>query len=301
MSFRRMSNVIIEEGACVDETAIIGLPAEGEEGQVTIIGPNAVIGPYCVIYAGCRIGADFRCGVSAVVGPKVVIGDSCSVGCHSVVRNAVLGDRVEVQDMVLMGVMPQDKYDYKGMGKDWEPVVRIGADSTIRSHSVIYAKTTFGEHFNCGHGARIRECVSVGDHTTVGTNAQLEGFATIGSRVIIQTNAHIGQFSIMEDDSYITAGAVLTNTLHPRCAHAKQCMQGVTVKKGAKVSVNVCVAPGLTIGENALVGAGAVVLKDVPAGAVVVGVPARVVCSVTDLKCQSGLCEQPYPEPEASP
>ncbi len=296
MGFRGIGDVSVGAGARIDETALVGIPADDEEAGSTVIGADAVIGPFAVVHAGCRIGANFNCGAGAVIGPRVQMGDDCSVGCHSVVRNAVLGSRIEIQEMVLLGILPKGKYDYKGAADGWEPVVKIGSDSIVRSHTAIYAKTVFGEHLNCGHGALIRECVLVGDHTTIGTGACLDGFATIGSRVTIHTKVTISQYSVMEDDSYITMGAMLTNTLHPRCAYAKQCMKGATVKRGAKVSANVTVGPGITIGENALVGAGAVVTKDVPATAVVVGVPAKIICWAGDLRCRSGLCDGPYPE-----
>jgi len=299
-TYRVYPNVTIGEGAKVGDFAIIGLPVEGEpEGDLeTVIGSNAVIGSHSVIYSGVKIDSSFRCGHGVVIGSDCVIGRNCLVGDNSTIRFAILGNDTVVQELVNLGILPASKYDYKGVGKNVDRVTRIGDNSIIRSHTSIYTQTQFGSHFNCGHGVRIRECTIVGCHTTIGTNAQIEGFVEIGDDVIIQTNAHIGQFSRMEDGTYITAGAVLTNTLHPLCPKAKQCLRGVTLRRGAKVGVNVSVMPGVVIAEDALVGAGAVVVEDVAPGDLVVGVPAKRIASVYELSCPYALIDKPYHESE---
>ena len=268
--------------------AIVGLPPEGVEGAA----PETVIGD------GARIGAGFRCGHGTVIGGDSVIADRCTVGAHCHLDHIRLGESVEVQDLVVLGILPLDKYDYQGVGKGWEPVVEVGPGSVIRSHTCIYAKVRLGARLNCGHGVRIRECTTIGEGTTVGTNSQIEGFATIGKNVLLQTNSHICQFAVLEDESYVTAGAVLTNTLHPRCPLTKTCMKGPVVRKRAKVAANVVVGPGVEIGEDALVGAGAAAMRDVPAGQVAVGVPAKPVKSVFELTCPFGWIDHPYKPPQ---
>ncbi len=294
--YRVCPNVRIGEGAKIGDFALVGIPpGDKEEGELeTIIGDNVAIGPHAIIYAGVRIGCNFKCGHGTVIGSGCVFGDDCSVGDNAVVESTVLGNNTVVQALVRLGIQPLSKYDYKRVGEDVEPIVRVGDNSIIRSHTTIYAKTRFGSRFNCGHGVRIRECTFVGSHTTIGTNTQIEGFAEIGDNVIIQTNSHIAQFSRMEDNTYMTVGAVLTNTLHPLCPKAKQCLRGVTMKRGAKVSVNVSVMPGVVIGEDALVGAGAVVVEDVAPGDLVVGIPAKRIRSVYELGCPFGLIDKPY-------
>ena len=87
---------------------------------------------------------------------------------------------------------------------------------------------------------------------------------------------------------------VLTNALHPLCPRGKECLKGPTIKRGAKIGANSTILPYLVVGEDALVGAGSVVVKDVPARAVVAGNPARVIKSIDELTCPLELIDKPY-------
>lgn len=201
-----------------------------------------------------------------------------------VYKNVKLGDNVIVQPFVILGMMPTDK----------DETLSIGNGSIIRSHTVIYANSTIGEKFNCGHGVRIRECVQIGNNTQIGTNSQLEGYCKIGNNVKIHTNVHIGQNSVIEDDVFIAPGVVLTNVLHPLCPSAKECLKGATIKKGVKIGANSTINPGVTIHENVLIGSGSVVVGDVAKDSVVVGNPAKVVKNIYELECPFGIVERPY-------
>lgn len=296
MDYKVYRNVRMGERVEIGDFAVIGLPPSGmgEGESETVIEDGAVIGTHSLICAGAKLRRDFRCGHGVVVGENSVVGDSCSIGTNSIIQHCRLGNNVTIGEMVYLGILPSSKYDYRGVGKDIEPVVDIGDDSVIRSHTSIYAQTRFGPKFNCGHGARIRECTVVGSGTSIGTNTQIEGFCQIGDNVLIHTNAHIGQFSQLDDGAYLAPGTVLTNVPHPLCPAAKQCLQGCVLKKGSKVSVNVTIAPRVVIGENALVGAGAVVTTDVAPNALVVGIPAKQVKDVREMTCPYGLIDRPY-------
>jgi len=92
----------------------------------------------------------------------------------------------------------------------------------------------------------------------------------------------------------VTLGTVLTNTLHPRCKNARECMKGATLKRGARVCANATLMPDIVVGENAVVGAGAVVIEDVPPGSVALGIPAKPVRDVHELTCPYDICQGPY-------
>ena len=91
---------------------------------------------------------------------------------------------------------------------------------------------------------------------------------------------YIAQFTVIEDDVFLAPGVMIANDRHPIC---RDCMKGPTIRRGARVGINATLLPEIVVGESALVGAGAVVTKDVPARAVVVGNPARVIGSVDQL------------------
>lgn len=295
--------VVLGQDVRIGPYAVVGLPPDGAAADVppTVIGDGARIGAHAVIEAGAQVGAGFRCGHGTVVGADARVGDHVQIGAQCHLDHVRLADRVEVGDLVVLGILPLDRYDYHQVGADWEPVVAIGEGSVIRSHTSIYAKVRIGPRFNGGHGLRIRECTEIGEGTTVGTNSQVDGFVTIGRGVLIHTNVYICQFSVLEDESYVTIGSVLTNTLHPRCPKAKPCMKGPVIRRGAKVAANVVVGPYVEIGEDALVGAGAVAMKDVPAGQVAVGVPAKPIKSVYELTCPFDWVDHPYrPREESS-
>ena len=160
--------------------------------------------------------------------------------------------------------------------------VRIGRGARIRTGSVIYAGVTIGDDFETGHNVIVREDNRIGSHTTIWNNTTLDYGCVVGDRVRIHCNIYIAQFTILEDDVFLAPGVSIANDPHPICS---KCMQGPTIRRGARIGVNVTLLPHITIGENALVAAGSVVTKDVPAGMLVAGAPARIVSTVDELEC----------------
>jgi acetyltransferase-like isoleucine patch superfamily enzyme len=129
----------------------------------------------------------------------------------------------------------------------------------------------------------VRELNRIGDNVSVGTLSVIEHHVQIGDNVRIHTQAFIPEFSVLEDGCWIGPNVVLTNARYPLSPQAKHTLAGPVIRKGAKIGANVTLLPGVVIGEDALVGAGSVVVRDVPAGAVVVGNPARVVRQISEL------------------
>jgi acetyltransferase-like isoleucine patch superfamily enzyme len=158
--------------------------------------------------------------------------------------------------------------------------LRVGSHAVIRAHSVIYAGSKIGTHLETGHGVVIREENRLGDHLSIWNNSTIDYGCVVGDRVRIHCNVYVAQFTVIEDDVFLAPGVMIANDRHPIC---KDCMKGPTIKRGARVGINATVLPEIVVGEEALIGAGAVVTKDVPAGAVVVGNPARIIGRAKDL------------------
>jgi acetyltransferase-like isoleucine patch superfamily enzyme len=198
------------------------------------------------------------------------------VKTYRVHENVVLGDGSQLEDYCIIGVPPRGK-------GDGELPTTIGDGAVIRSHTVIYAGNVIGRNFQTGNKVNIRESNRIGDDVSVGTLSVIEHHVEIGDRVRIHTQAFIPEFSVLEDGCWIGPNVVLTNAKYPLSPGVKDQLAGPVIRKGAKVGANATILPGVVVGENALVGAGAVVVHHVPAGAVVVGNPARVIREISEL------------------
>lgn len=201
--------------------------------------------------------------------------------------NVSLGEGSLLEEFTLIGVPPRGR-------SDGDLPTMIGQRAVIRSHTVIYAGNVIGDDFQTGHGVLLREENRIGHNVSIGSHSVVEHHVTIADGVRIHSQAFVPEFTVLEEGCWIGPNAVLTNALHPLCPKVKQCLKGPVVKRGAKIGANVTLLPGVTIGENALVGAGAVVVKDVPDGAVVVGNPARVIGDIQTLDCPYQLIDRPY-------
>jgi acetyltransferase-like isoleucine patch superfamily enzyme len=180
-------------------------------------------------------------------------------------------------DFVVVGEPPRGR-------KPGELETRIGAGAVIRSHTVIYAGNRIGHNFQTGHGVLIREENEIGDDVSIGSHSVVEHHVKIANGVRLHSNVFVPEFSVLEEGCWLGPNVVVTNARYPRSHNVKEQLQGATIKRRAKIGANATLLPGVVIGENALVGAGAVVVEDVPPNAVVVGNPARVVKSVTDIE-----------------
>lgn len=134
-----------------------------------------------------------------------------------------------------------------------------------------------------GNGTRIWQFVVVLRGAQIGANcnicahALIEGDVIIGDRVTVKSGVFLWDGTRIEDDVFIGPNATFTNDLMPRSKMYPEAFSGITVRRGASIGANATLLPGITIGEFAMVGAGAVVTKDVEAYSVVVGNPARVI------------------------
>jgi acetyltransferase-like isoleucine patch superfamily enzyme len=191
-------------------------------------------------------------------------------------KNVRFGADSTVEDFCLVGVPPRG-------AQDGDLATTIGDRAVIRSHTVIYAGNVIGRNFQTGNKVNVREQNEIGDNVSIGTLSVVEHHVTIGNNVRIHTQAFVPEFSVLEEGCWIGPNVVLTNAKYPQSPNVKDQLVGPTIRRGAKVGANSTLLPGVVIGENALVGAGSVVVKDVPAGAVVAGNPARVIGQVADL------------------
>lgn len=190
--------------------------------------------------------------------------------------NVHLPEDASVGAFVILGEPPRGK-------TAGEIATRFGAHAVIRSHTVIYAGNVIGDDFQTGHGVLIREENEIGSHVSIGSHTIVEHHVKIADRVRLHSNVFIPEYSVLEEGCWLGPNVVVTNARYPQSRSVKENLRGAHVKRGAKIGANATLLPGVVIGENALVGAGAVVVHDVPDGAVVVGNPARVYKSISEI------------------
>lgn len=192
-------------------------------------------------------------------------------------ENVIIGEGVTIDKFVIIGQPTRGR-------RPGEIQTVIGSNAVIRSHTVIYAGNKIGDNFQTGHHTMIREENEIGNNVSVGTGTIIEHHVKIRDGARIHSNAFIPEYSVLENDAWIGPGVVLTNARYPRSEDVKRNLIGPTIGNKAKIGAGAVILPGIMIGAYALVGAGSVVVSDVPANAVVVGNPARVIKSIEGIE-----------------
>ncbi|MDX5428755.1 MAG: acetyltransferase [Bacteroidota bacterium] len=219
-----------------------------------------------------RIGKNVRIGDGAVIYDNVIIGDDSVIG-----NDCVIGE--PLQDYYL-------KESYQN------PETFIGKDSLIRSHSILYAGSKFGEGFSTGHRVTIRENTLMGEKCRVGTLSDIQGYSTFGDHCWLHSNVHIGQRSNIGNFVFIYPYVVLTNDPHPP---SNICI-GPNIGDYSQIAVSSVILPGIHIGQHVLVAAHSVVSRDVEDYALVGGNPAKKLKDVRELRSrETGEAHYPWP------
>lgn len=134
-----------------------------------------------------------------------------------------------------------------------------------------------GEGTKIWHFCHVMSGAKIGKNCSLGQNVNVGGKAIIGDGVKIQNNVSVYDNVVIEDDVFCGPSCVFTNVINPRAfVERKHEYKQTVIKKGASIGANATIVCGVTVGEYALIGAGSVVTKDVPAYALVYGSPARV-------------------------
>ncbi|MBN1696513.1 MAG: hypothetical protein JW881_03265 [Spirochaetales bacterium] len=190
--------------------------------------------------------------------------------------NVTIGKNASIGEFCVIGVPPAGK-------AEGELETVIGDNAVIRSHTVIYAGNNIGDNLNTGHHVTIRESNTIGDNVSIGSLSCIEHHIRIEDGVRIHSQVFVPEYSVLKTDCWLGPNVVLTNAKYPRSRNVKQTLAGPVICEHAKIGANVTVLPGRTIGRHALVGAGAVVTKDVEEGSVVAGNPARSISHIRNI------------------
>jgi acetyltransferase-like isoleucine patch superfamily enzyme len=224
---------------------------------------------------------DVTLGPGAVIHASVTIGPGSAVGACAVLHpGTVLGARCLVEDGAVLGKRPRLRRGSSARGDTGDLVV--SDDVTICAGAVVYAGARIGAGSIVGDQAHVRERSVVGALTVIGRGTTVDFDTHVGDRVSIQTLVYLTALSVVEDDVFIGPGVTTTNDdtmgRHPRGSG----LAGPVLRRACRIGGGAVLTPGVEIGAEAFVAAGAVVTCDVESRAVVVGVPARVVRRVRD-------------------
>ncbi len=220
---------------------------------------------------------------TAIIEPGAKIGSNVSIGAYSFVgANTVIGDGVTIQNGCEIGI-------HSVPGND-RPLV-IGDGSMIRSMSIFYTGSSFGNRLVTGHRVTVREGVEAGQNLQLGTLTDLQGDCTIGDYVRMHSNVHIGKRSRIGNFVWIFPYVVLTNDPHP----PSDVMKGVVLEDFAAVSTMAVILPGVVVKKGTLVGAHSLVSKSTNEDVLVAGNPAKEICPAAKIRLQDGTREPAYP------
>lgn len=204
--------------------------------------------------------------------------------------NVVLHDNVFIGPYCIIGE-PTSSY-YQDPEHHEFKKTEIGANSIIRSHSIIYEDVNIGENFQTGHHVTIREDSHIGKNCSVGTLSDIQGTACIGDFVRIHSNVFIAPLTTIKNYVWIFPHVVVTNDTYPPLNK----LEGVTIEECAIVAAGAVILPGVTVGKHALVVADALVSKDVAPHCVVMGHPAKYRCQVEEILDNDENRVYPWPD-----
>ena len=193
-----------------------------------------------------------------------------------------LGAGVKVLENAVVGKQPA--LSPRSTAKREElPPAEIGDGTIVSTGATVFAGATVGARVILGDQSCVRERVVVGDDVVLGRGSLVENDTTIGAMTKIQAEAYITAYSTLEEHVFIAPCVVTTNdNFMGRTERRRELLRGPTIRRGARVGGGAVLLPGVEIGEEAFVGAGAVVTKDVEPRMLVVGNPARVMRGVLE-------------------
>lgn len=217
-----------------------------------------------------------------VLSPTASVGEGVSFGAHVVVHDGVvIGDGCAIGDFAVLGKTPSLGKRSTAARGALEPLV-LEAGVVIGTQAIVFAGTTIGAGAIVGDQAFVRERTTIGPETVVGRATGVDNDVVIGARVRIQSQGYVTAYSVIEDDVFFGPCAMTTND-DTMARHPKgRPLQGAMLRRACRIGGGAILLPGVEVGEEAFVAAGAVVTSDVAARKVAMGVPARMVRDVPD-------------------
>lgn len=221
-------------------------------------------------------------GPGLLLGEGVALPADIEIGGHVVIHSGTtLGAGVRIQDGAVLGKPPAFGARSKAVREPPPPLV-VGDGVTICTAAVVLAGAALGPGVVIGDQVFVRERSAIGRDSLVGRGCSIENDVVIGARARIQTGSYITAFSSLEDDVFVAPGVITTNDVTAGRRPAGEPLRGPRLRRACRIGAAAVLLPGVEVGEEAFVGAGAVVTSDVAPRTLVVGSPARYKRDVTE-------------------
>jgi len=205
-----------------------------------------------------------RIGSGVVIHPGTIVGPGC-----------------EIQDNAVLG-KPAKLARHSTASRAPSAALEVAAGAVICASAIVFAGARIGEGAIVGDQAYVRERATIGERSVIGRGSAVDNDVVVGARVRVQTNVYLTAYSVVEDDVFVGPCAVTSNDDTMSRHGPEYRLRGALLRRACRVGAGAVLVPGVEVGEEAFVAAGAVVTRDVPPRAVVMGVPARVVREVGD-------------------
>lgn len=246
-------------------------------GKNSLIGKDVTFGKNVIIRNNCIIEDNVTLGDNVLIDSNTIIRNDVYIGANSVVcANCIIGEY---------------QMDYFLDRQYHKHELVIGENAIIRSGSIIYSGSRIGNNFQTGHQVTIREQSNIENYVNVGTLSDIQGHCKLGNYVHLHSNVHIAMSSQIDDCVWIYPYVVLTNDPNPPSDNELGCH----IHSFAIIATNSILLPGIEVKNDALIGAGTIVTKDVNEFEVVVGNPGKVKGDVRNIKNRiSGEIHYPW-------
>lgn len=217
-----------------------------------------------------------------LLGADVDLPDDVELGGHvTIYSNTVIGAGARLGDGAVLGRVPALGPRSTASRLTPPPLV-VGAGATVGAGAVVLAGARVGERSIIGDQAHVRERARVGDESVVGRGSAVDNDVVLGVRVRVQTGCYLTGYSEVEDDVFVGPGVVTMNDHTMGRSARDEPLRGVILRRACRIGGAAALLPGVAVGEEAFVAAGALVTRSVAPHSVVMGVPARPVREVSD-------------------
>lgn len=224
------------------------------------------------------LGADDR-GPGLLVGQGVQIGQEVSFGAYVVVHDGTaIGDGCVIEDHAVLGKRPRLARSSNAKGEVGP--LQIASEVTICSGAVVFAGARIAQQAIVGDQSCVRERSCVGERSVIGRGSVVDNDVAVGARVKVQTNVYLTAFTVVEDDVFVGPGVTTTNDDTMARHGAEMPLRGAILRRACRIGGGAVLTPGVEVGEEAFLAAGAVLTRDLPPRTMAMGVPAKVVREV---------------------